>query len=164
MIRTVVRRVFVGCTVCVGIGAGVVWGAPAAAGPPRSSTVQDARPGQTVWDGVYTEEQARRGETQYMRRCEMCHGADLSGNPVQEVPALVFDAFLAQWNDRTLKDLFDAMKRSMPRDDPGSLNSRAYVDVIAYVLQANRMPSGPKELSLNPDALARIAITKKGRT
>jgi cytochrome c len=114
----------------------------------------------TVWDGVFTDDQAKRGENQYSRNCESCHGADLSGNPVEEVPSLVWDAFLTQWNDRTVKDLFDTLKRSMPRDAPGSLNARAYVDVIAYVLQANKFPSGMKELSLNTDALGQIVIAK----
>ena len=59
-----------------------------------------------------------------------------------------------------VKDLFDTVKRAMPKDNPGSLNQRAYIDVIAYLLQANRFPSGPKDLSLNPDALAQIVIEK----
>lgn len=115
----------------------------------------------SVWDGVYTDSQAQRGETQYSRNCQSCHGTDLSGNPVDEVPSLVWDAFLTQWSDRTVKELFDAVKRSMPRDNPGSLNTRAYVDVIAYVLQANKFPSGTTDLSLNADALGRIVIEKK---
>ena len=122
--------------------------------------VAQASTKRSVWDGIYTDDQARRGESQYARNCEACHGADLSGNPVQEIPSLVFDAFLTQWNDRTLKDLFDALKRSMPRDNPGGLNARAYVDVIAYVIQANRMPSGAREISLNPDALGEIVIER----
>ena len=128
-----------------------------------ASGAQSLSPTRSVWEGVYTDDQARRGEAQYARNCEACHGADLSGNAVQEVPSLVFDAFLTQWSDRTVKDLFDAVKRSMPRDNPGGLNARAYVDVIAYVLQANRIPSGTNELSLNPDALGQIVIerTKK---
>ena len=115
----------------------------------------------SVWDGVYSDAQAQRGETQYTRNCQSCHGSDLSGNAVDEIPSLVWDAFLTQWSDRTVKDLFDAMKRSMPRDNPGGLNARAYVDVIAYVLQSNKFPSGPTDLSLNPDALGRIVIDKK---
>jgi cytochrome c len=114
----------------------------------------------SVWDGVYTDDQAKRGEAQYNRNCEACHGPDLSGDPVKEVPSLVFDAFLTQWSDRTVKDLFDSVKRSMPRDNPGGLNARAYVDVIAYILQTNKIPSGIRELSLNPDALAEIVIEK----
>ena len=117
----------------------------------------------SVWDGVYTDDQAKRGESQYGRNCEACHGADLSGDVVKEVPSLVFEAFLTQWSDRTVKDLFEAVKRSMPRDNPGGLNARAYVDVIAYILQTNKIPSGMGELSLNLDALGQIVIerTKK---
>jgi cytochrome c5 len=114
----------------------------------------------SVWDGVYSDEQARRGESQYGRFCESCHGADLAGNQVDEVPALTWDAFLMQWNDRTVKDLFDSIKRAMPRDNPGSLNQRAYVDVIAYLLQANKFPSGAKDLSLNEDVLGQIVIER----
>ena len=114
----------------------------------------------SVWDGVYTDEQARRGEGQYSRNCEACHGADLSGNQVSEIPALVWDAFLTQWGDRTIKDLYETVSRSMPRDNPKSLNSRAYVDVIAYVLQMNKFPSGPTELSVNPAALGEIVIER----
>ena len=125
-----------------------------------ASGSQESSAKRSVWEGVYTEDQARRGEAQYARNCEACHGADLSGNPVQEIPSLVFDAFLTQWGDRTVKDLFEAVRRSMPRDNPGGLNARAYVDVIAYVLQANKIPSGSRELSLNPDALGQIVIER----
>jgi cytochrome c5 len=124
---------------------------------------QDRPLKRSVWDGVYSEEQARRGESQYGRFCESCHGADLAGNQVEEVPALTWDAFLMQWNDRTVKDLFESVKRSMPRDNPGSLNLRAYVDVIAYLLQANKFPSGAKDLSLNEDVLAQIVIERTKR-
>jgi cytochrome c5 len=129
----------------------------------QDAPAADAAPLQSVWDGVYTEDQARRGEAHYGRSCESCHGADLSGNQVDEIPALAWDAFLLHWNDKTLKDLFESIKRSMPLDKPGSLNARAYVDVVAYLLQVNKFPSGAKELSLNPDALAKIVIqrTKK---
>jgi len=115
----------------------------------------------SVWDGVYSDAQARRGESQYGRFCEPCHGADLAGNQIDEVPALTWDAFLMQWNDRTVKDLFDSIRRAMPRDNPGSLNQRAYVDVIAYLLQANKFPSGARDLSLNEDVLGQIVIERK---
>jgi cytochrome c5 len=131
--------------------------------PEAQDTGSPAAARQSVWDGVYTDDQARRGEAHYARSCESCHGADLSGNPVDEIPALAWDAFLLHWNDRTIKDLYDSIKRSMPQDKPGSLNARAYADVVAYLLQVNKFPSGTKELGLNPDALASIVIerTKK---
>ena len=125
-----------------------------------AATFQAAPERQSVWDGVYTDDQAARGEAHYARSCESCHGADLSGNPVDEIPALAWDAFLMHWNDKTIKDLFDSIKRSMPQDKPGSLNARAYVDVIAYILRVNKFPSGSKEIGLNPDALAQIVIER----
>ena len=125
-----------------------------------AAAAQEAAARRSVWDGVYTDDQAKRGESQYSRNCEACHSADLSGDLVKEVPSLVFDAFLTQWSDRTVKDLFETVKRSMPRDNPGGMNARAYVDVIAYILQTNRIPSGTRELSLNPDALGQIVIEK----
>jgi mono/diheme cytochrome c family protein len=124
------------------------------------SAAQESPVRRSVWDGVYSEDQARRGETQYGRNCQSCHGLDLSGNPVDEVPALAWEGFLTQWNDRTIKDLFETVKRSMPKDNPGTLNARAYVDVVAYLLQANKFPSGSKDLSLNTDALAQIVFEK----
>ena len=33
----------------------------------------------TVWDGVYTREQAQRGEKLYEQECGRCHGDDLTG-------------------------------------------------------------------------------------
>jgi mono/diheme cytochrome c family protein len=121
---------------------------------------EDPAAKRSIWDGVYSDDQARRGQTQYERNCESCHGPDLGGNQVNEVPALAWDGFLTQWNNRTVKDLFDSVKRAMPKDSPGSLNTRAYVDVIAYLLQANKFPSGSRDLSLNTDALAQIVIEK----
>jgi cytochrome c553 len=129
----------------------------------RTSTASPQDPPaarRSIWDGVYTDEQAKRGEAQYARNCEACHGADLAGNQVDEIPALVWDAFLTQWGDRTLRDLYETVNRSMPRDNPKSLNARAYIDVIAYLLQANKFPSGSKELGLNPAALGEIVIER----
>jgi mono/diheme cytochrome c family protein len=132
--------------------------------PPGAQGAQEASTARrSVWDGVYTDEQAKRGEAQYARNCESCHGADLSGNQVNEIPALAWDAFLTQWGDRTVRDLYETVNRSMPKDNPKSLNARAYIDVIAYLLQSNKFPSGSRDLSLNPAALGEIVIerTKK---
>jgi cytochrome c553 len=117
----------------------------------------------SVWDGVFTEEQARRGEAQYTRVCEACHGTDLSGNDVDEIPALAWEAFLTRWNGRTAKELVELVKRSMPKDNPASLSTRTYVDVVAYIFQVNKFPRGTKELSLNPDTLNAIVIEKQKR-
>ena len=115
---------------------------------------------QSVWDGVYTNAQATRGERTYGRSCEQCHGADLSGDPVMEIPALSLDSFMTSWNGKSVKDLFDTVKRSMPKDKPGSLGTGAYIDVVSYLLQANSFPSGTQELPRAPEQLDGILIER----
>lgn len=121
---------------------------------------QNPQTKQSVWDGVYTEAQATRGARQYGRSCEQCHGVNMAGDPVEEIPSLVLDSFMTDWNGKTVKELFDTVKRSMPKDNPGSLGTGAYVDVVAYLLQANRFPSGAKELSRTPEQLEPIVIER----
>jgi cytochrome c553 len=115
---------------------------------------------QSVWGGVYTDAQAMRGERQYARSCEQCHGVDLAGDPVEEIPALSLDSFMTSWSGKSMKDLFDAVKRSMPKDKPGSLGTGAYVDVVSYLLQANKFPSGSRELPRTPEQLDGIVIER----
>ena len=47
----------------------------------------------SVWDGVYTEEQARRGEVAFVQACSNCHGRTLEGADM--TPALTGGAFMA---------------------------------------------------------------------
>ena len=44
-----------------------------------TGTGVSARQAQSVWDGVYTAEQAQRGEPLYQQSCAECHGPDLAG-------------------------------------------------------------------------------------
>jgi mono/diheme cytochrome c family protein len=125
-----------------------------------AALAQNSPARQSVWDGVYTEAQAARGERQYGRSCEQCHGPDMSGDQVEEIPSLVLDSFMTDWNGKSVRELFETVKRSMPKDKPGTLGTSAYVDVIAYLLQANKFPSGPKELSRTPEQLEPIVIER----
>jgi cytochrome c len=133
-------------------------GALLAAQEARETTFSTAR--RSVWDGVYTDAQAGRGERQYVRSCEQCHGANMGGDPVEEIPPLVLESFMTAWNGKSVKDLFDAVRRSMPKDKPGSLGTGSYVDVVAYLLQANKFPSGPRELARTPAELEPIVIER----
>jgi cytochrome c len=125
-----------------------------------AATLSAAQDGtkRSVWDGVYTEAQAMRGERDYGRSCERCHGVDLTGDATTEVPALQSAPFVEQWQGKTAKDLFDLIKRSMPADQPDSLTTRAYVDIVAYLMSANHFPSGSQELSREPGDLQQIRI------
>jgi cytochrome c len=124
------------------------------------ASAQNPAPKQSVWEGVYTDVQAARGERTYGRSCEQCHGADLAGDSVMEIPALSLDSFMTSWSGKNVKDLFEMVKRSMPKDKPGSLGTGAYVDVVSYLLQANKFPSGSRELPRTLEQLEGIVIER----
>jgi quinoprotein glucose dehydrogenase len=113
----------------------------------------------TTMDGVYTNDQATRGKTQYSQACANCHMDDLSGSG-QALP-LAGDAFTETWEGQSVADLFDLIHNTMPQDKPGTLSPDATVDVIAYLLQYNKFPPGSDELKNDPAALKNILITKK---
>jgi mono/diheme cytochrome c family protein len=116
---------------------------------------QDAVTG-SVWDGVYSEEQARRGETAYREACLNCHGAELEGGDM--TPALTGGVFTSNWNDLSLGDLFERIRATMPLDKPGSLSRQQNADLVAFLLKANQWPVGATELSRDLGALKQIRI------
>ena len=110
----------------------------------------------TVWDGVFTDEQAKRGETAYRQECSNCHGAELEGGDM--TPPLVGGTFTSNWNDLTLGDLFERIRATMPLDKPGTLSRQQNADVVAFVLKANLWPAGTTELARDLGALKQIRI------
>ena len=118
-----------------------------------------AQSGRTVWDGVYTEAQAERGKTLYIASCAACHQEGLQGADL--APALKGDEFLLLWNDRLMSELVERVTATMPQDAPGTLSPEANADIVAYILQVNRIPAGTAELPADPAALKTIAIIRK---
>jgi len=128
----------------------------------------------TIVDGVYTVEQARRGREQYRKRCVLCHldkgqghqaapiiaGESLEREGDAEAPPIAGDAFLTQWNGRTVKDLFDKMAGTMPVGGAGTLRPQEYADVLAFLFEISKLPAGQQELPAAPDQLALITIGK----
>ena len=110
----------------------------------------------SVWDGVYTAEQTRRGETAYLTACASCHGISLEGGDM--TPALVGGGFTSNWNDLTVGDLFERIRTTMPLDMPGKLSRQQNADAIAFILKANGWPAGTTELPAEPGALKQIRI------
>lgn len=108
----------------------------------------------SLWDGVYTDEQATRGSAVYVDQCARCHGADLTGG--DEVPPLTGGQFLSNWNTLSVNDLFERIRVSMPADRPGRLSRQQDADILAYVLSFDKFPSGKSELGTQAETLKQI--------
>ncbi len=101
--------------------------------------------GQPARGGVHTASQAESGRAVYTRSCAICHRTDLQGN--FESPPLAGANFLNYWGDRTPVELLERIRGSMPPDRPGRLGDQAYLDIVAYLLQANGAPAGDEALT-----------------
>ena len=108
----------------------------------------------SVWDGVYTEEQARRGEETYKKECASCHGDTLVGGG--GASPLTGGNFLSNWNGLTVGDLYDRIRKTMPQGAPGKLNKQQDADVLAYLLSFNKFPAGKAELQKQVEFLREI--------
>ena len=121
---------------------------------PDVAASQDAAT--SVWAGVYTEEQAKRGEAVYYQRCAACHGPGLEGGDMS--PALTGGVFTSTWDDLSVGDLFERIRVGMPLDRPGSLSRAQSADVTAFLLRENKWPAGSAELPRETFALNEIKI------
>ena len=110
----------------------------------------------TIWDGVYTEEQAMRGARLYATHCAACHGDGLGG--VESAPALVGATFYSNWEGESLDALYERMRISMPQAAPGSLSRAQNADILAFILQAGGRPAGSTPLDDRLGALTSISI------
>jgi len=107
-------------------------------------------------DGVYTKQQAARGQALYAEECAKCHGESLSGG--DDSPELAGANFISRWKGKKVSALFTLISKTMPTDDPGHLSTRQCADLTAFILSSNSFPAGPKELPNDSAALNDIAI------
>jgi alcohol dehydrogenase (cytochrome c) len=94
--------------------------------------------------GSFTAAQAADGRAAYETSCAGCHRADLAGS--NEAPQLAGSNFLNTWRGRTTRDLL-ARVQTMPPGGAGSLGDQTYLNIVAYILQANGAVSGPQTLA-----------------
>ena len=96
-----------------------------------SPALAQDEPARTTRDGVYTAEQAERGQETYKQACAACHPLDWYKTGVMK-----------SWEGGTLLALYDSIATPMPPDNPGSLKRREYVDPVAYILSLNEHARG----------------------
>ena len=66
----------------------------------------------TTWDGVYTAEQAARGEAGYNANCSRCHGEDLGGPNGRPLKG---DDFADHYREYSLDILLRTLRTMPPR-------------------------------------------------
>ncbi len=111
---------------------------------------------QSVWNGIYTEDQAARGAQNYVQVCAACHGATLGGSG--EAPALSGGQFIGDFDGQTVGDVFDRIRTTMPQSAPGVLSREQYADILAFLLKSNGFPAGKTELDRRSEYLKAISF------
>ncbi len=68
-------------------------------------------------------------------------------------------AFRARWDGKTLGERFERIRDTMPLGNGNSLGDKTYMDILAFILQANEFPPGNQELV--PDTAKLIVFVQK---
>src|SRR5260370_7324787 len=105
----------------------------------------------------YSNTQAKRGKELYAQDCAQCHGANLKG--IGTAPALLGDDFMRDYY--SVNDLFIKASVTMPGDNVHGLPTDTYLNIIAYLLQANGLPAGTENLKGDVTAMKRMALMEK---
>ena len=115
---------------------------------------QDAT--KSVWDGIYTDDQAKKGAAVYADQCASCHGDQLTGGEM--APPLAGGEFLSNWNGLSVGDLFERIRTGMPPANPGKVGREAKADIVAYILAFNKFPAGSAALPSGTEMLKQFRI------
>jgi PQQ-dependent dehydrogenase (methanol/ethanol family) len=115
--------------------------------------------GNRTLDGAFTAAQSAQGRKIYAeQQCALCHGESMRG--AAGTPALADPGFRRAWQGRSLHELFDCMKTTMPPGRAGTLADADYVHLLAAILEANGIAPGPAGggLPAEPEKLQTIAF------
>jgi cytochrome c553 len=89
---------------------------------------------------LYTEAQAAEGAKVWTATCAGCH----------ESKDVTSADFKTKWVGRSLFELYEQIRTTMPDDAPGTLTRDQYLTSVAYILKLNGLPAG--ETALMPDS------------
>jgi mono/diheme cytochrome c family protein len=109
-------------------------------------------------DGIYSDDQAHRGDALYQKQCVSCHGSALDGTG--PYPPLSGDDFLSKYEGQPALNLYDMIQKLMPADKPGTLTRPEAADLLAYILSFNKFPAGKTDLPSDEDSLKKLVLPK----
>jgi mono/diheme cytochrome c family protein len=121
-------------------------------------------------EAFYTEAQAHRGRVVFNRNCAFCHGMDASRSTPEDLKRPLPSTFAGHFIERIVNGLvvypnvfaLYSKLQSMPVWNPRTINPQQRVDVIAYILQANGLPSGAEEIPVDTDAMRLMMLNEPG--
>ena len=96
-----------------------------------ASLAPSGGPKTSVWSGVYSAAQNKRGEEFHSAACATCHGLRLNGAGQPDMPpspAIARATFLRKWSGQTVAALFGYIRAKMPPDNPGTLTDQQSID------------------------------------
>ena len=143
-----------------------------------SSVLTEASPpeAQTDGEGYYTDTQAIRGELRFNKYCAMCHTVDATSVPAQlrsgrgirvgtGTPALMnlggnylMRSFEGHPDYPSVYYLFNRIREAMPPFGADGVGIETKIDIVAYLLRENGLPSGQHELTTDVPTLKRLPI------
>jgi mono/diheme cytochrome c family protein len=98
--------------------------------------------------GVYTEEQAKRGQDTFETICAECHKQEWFAG----------DEFKAHWAYGEVFWVYDFVRKNMPYEAAGTLAPQAYRDVVAYILKLRGFKAGSYELPTTDDGWMQLVF------
>lgn len=116
---------------------------------PQATAGNGVAPAPAAQGGAFSEAQVLRGRSVFSRACADCHttGQFTAG-----------DGFQLDWKGRTFLEVIEQLRSTMPQNDPGVLTRREYLDILAFLLRENGVPTGDTDLPATDDALKSVRI------
>ncbi len=108
----------------------------------------------------YTLQQSEQGRAAYVANCMVCHGPHLADGPLGK--PLKGPAFMQKYGGRSVRELYDVTRTTMPSTKPGSLDSATYAALVAYMLHENAVVAGKVALPTDPRELAHMMVPGGG--
>ena len=115
--------------------------------------------------GWYTNTQAARGKTLFMRHCGLCHEGDPSTVRTDAQPDRGFESgggrSMRHLPIRTYPNVYHVYRRirdTMPGWDIDAVTPSEKVDILAYLLKVSGLPAGPTELGLDVAAMKKMRM------
>lgn len=101
----------------------------------------------TTNSGVYTKAQADGAKEQFDKICGDCHAFTVAAKKKPKDLPLGDEPFFESWTGRPLSEMITLIALTMPNDGSATLTDAEAADLVAYILQQNGYPAGPKPLT-----------------